>query len=482
MLLLTSTANAGKSFSMVGEWAMNRGVLVDIPINGGPNICVFKTTNALDLGTAADPGGCVGQGDHLPGFGFGRFPWPRTAAQVVFGFQQKNGGIPGSAAITTTGTNGSFTIPPGAFGQTFVGPTQVTATVMLVPTVVQLQTSLTAYGPASPGQASATSMVVSPTFLVQQPARMMANAWSQDVGQAGPGLPLVQIRPAADFQWCPGTLANGGAGGSCPGGAFTTSGPNMTGNVTGGTGTGLVDGILRYKAGANAFGGTMAMMLKGGGSTSVKFGSVTVAPTTMTLNGGGPISGGRTMLPLIAHLKFGDPPGSAAFGQPQVNGVGYAFNNTITLSSAPFHLDYKTSNSSLGVTTGGGMITASGPTGFGQAPGDTNNNWGFPWTTGDISNMNVELGPLLSAQTNTLTAKGSDNRDAQGNGTITLVAGGTANRILSGLDFAALEVVTMSFDDGLATPTMGPAGFATLTLLISLSAGFALRRRFASKA
>jgi hypothetical protein len=96
--------------------------------------------------------------------------------------------------------------------------------------------------------------------------------------------------------------------------------------------------------------------------------------------------------------------------------------------------------------------------------------------------MNVELGPLLSAQTNTLTAKGSDNRDAQGNGTITLVAGGTAFRILSGLDFAALEVVTMSFDDGLATPTMGPAGFATLTLLISLSAGFALRRRFASEA
>ena len=476
-LLLAGTANAGKSFSMVGEWAMNRGILVDIPINGGPNLCFFQDSNALNVttpGTAALAGGCVGAGDFLPGFGTGRFPWPRSANQVVFGFQQNNGGIPGAGALTTSGPGRSFTIPDGAFGQTWVGPTQISATVMLVPTVVQLQTSLTAQGPGNAAQAA----FAVPTFTIQQPARMMANAWSQDVGQAGPGLPLIQVRPAADFQWCPGTLANAGAGGLCPGGAFTV------GNtfITGGTGVGPVDGIIRYRAGANKFGGTMAMMLQGGGSTTVKFASITVPLTTMTLNGGPPIGGGRTMFPRIAHLKFGDPPGQAAFGQPQVNGVGYAFNNTITLSSAPFLLDFKTSNSILGVTTGGGMITASGsPTG-GAAPGDTNNNFGFPWTTGDISVMNVELGPLLSPQTNTLTAQGSDNRDANGNGTITLVAGGTANRILSGLDFAALEVVTMSFDDGLDAPTMGLAGFATLTLLISLSAGFALRRRFASEA
>ena len=126
------------------------------------------------------------------------------------------------------------------------------------------------------------------------------------------------------------------------------------------------------------------------------------------------------------------------------------------------------------------MITTSGPTGFGFLSADTNLNFGFPWTTGAVSVMNVELGPFLSAQTETLTGNGSDNRNAQGNGTITLVAGATSNRVLSGLDFTALEVVTMEFASD--TPSMGPAGLATTALLLSLTAGFALRRRFSSKA
>jgi hypothetical protein len=359
----------------------------------------------------------------------------------------------------------SFTVPDGAFSQTFPGGAQFTATVMLVPTVVQLQTGLTARGPGNAAQA----LGAVPTFAIQQPARFMRNAWSLDPGQAGPGIPLIQVRPAADFQWCPGTLANGGAGGLCPG---TT--------LIGGTGTGAVDGIVRYRAGPNRFGGTMAMMLRGNGSTSVTVGSLTVAPTTMTLMGGPGFS--RTMLPLIGHITFGTalPAGSTnpQFGQPQVAGVGYAFNNTITLAAAPFHLDFLTSNHVSGVISGGGMITTSGPTGFGSAPADINNNWGFPWTTGAISVMNVELGPFLSPQSGTLTAQGADNRNVFGLGTITLVAGGTANRITSGLDFPALEVVTMVFGPNPPVPSMGPAGLGTVALLMALAAGFALRRRF----
>ncbi|MCH7866863.1 MAG: hypothetical protein IH881_04155, partial [Myxococcales bacterium] len=94
---------------------------------------------------------------------------------------------------------------------------------------------------------------------------------------------------------------------------------------------------------------------------------------------------------------------------------------------------------------------------------------------------NVELAGA-SPQTDTLTARGFDGRDGNGNGSITLVAGGTTNRTTSHLEFPALDVVTLVFDDGLLTPSMGPAGLATVATLIALSAGFMLRRRFASEA
>ena len=463
-LVLASTASAGNSFSMTGEWAANRGALVDIPINGGPSLCVVvapdepPSKNALIPGPGTLPtpvGGCVGAGKYPPGTAPPRFAWPRSSMQPIFGFQQRKGGIPGAATITTSGPAGSFVIPPGAFGQAAPVPSS-TATVMLVPTVVQLQTALSAVGPPSPTHAAGAL----PTFAIQQPAAFMKDAWSMDAGQASTLLPIAQQRPMADFQWCPGTV---GAGGLCPG---TT--------LVGGTGAGALDGIVRYKSGPNKFGGTMGMMLGGGGSTSVRGGFITVAPTTMTLMGGPGF--GRTMLPLLAHLPFGGGP----IMNPQVQGVGYAFTNTIALAAAKFHADYLTSMHVSGVTSGGGMITTSGPTGFGTISADTNVNYGFPWTTGNVSVMNVELGPFLSGQTGTLTAMGADNRSAGGNGTITLVAGGTANRVLSGLDFEALEVVTLQFASN--TPSMGPAGLATTALLLSLTAGFALRKRFSSKA
>ena len=84
-------------------------------------------------------------------------------------------------------------------------------------------------------------------------------------------------------------------------------------------------------------------------------------------------------------------------------------------------------------------------------------------------------------QTGTLTAMGSDSRNAAGGGRITLVAGGTANRVVSGLDFEALEVLVLDFADIGAVPSMGPAGLATVGLLMALSAGYAIRGRFASK-
>jgi len=396
-LALAGTANA-KSFTMSGQWYMNRGPLIDIPINGGPELCLSGNIQ----------NGCVGV------------------------FRARNGGIPGGAVITPTNIGpANFVIPPHAFGQA-LGSQRVA--VAIIPTVVQLVTSFVYNGPADFTQAGAAV----PTFTANQVAKFRKNAWSKDPGQAG--------RSAPNFAWCPGV-----GGPACIPGLATPVG---------------VDGIVTYVSGANAFGGTMAMIIAGTGATSIVGGQIS-PPTPLA---------GTVMIPLLAHLPI-----MGAGTNPQVGGVGYAFRNTVMLGSAPLLIGFMTS---LG--TGAGLLTSTGPPltdGGGNPviiPGDTNVNWGFPWTTGTISVMNTEMSGTMN-QTGTLTAMGSDSRNAAGGGRITLVAGGTSNRTTSGLDFEALEVLVLDFADIGAVPSMGPAGLATVGLLMALSAGYAIRGRFASK-
>jgi hypothetical protein len=276
----------------------------------------------------------------------------------------------------------------------------------------------------------------------------MKDAWLNDPGQASAALGAGKIRAAADFTWCPGI-----GGPAC---VFPL-----------GNQPGALNGVVTNKAGPNRFGGTMALLLKGNGTTTI------VAGTT----------GGTAMVPLLAHLPFAM---GATFMNAQAQGVGYNFTNQVPLASAKMYIGFMTSKSAT--TPGAGLITSTGPplmttTGPGTMtqvmPGDTNLNYGMPWTTGAVSVMDMELGPFSSPQTNTITANGADHRTNAGKGSITLVAGGTSNRVVSGLDFTAMEVLTLNFSDGTPTPSMGPAGLATVALLMALSAGYAIRRRFA---
>lgn len=213
-----------KTFSMSGQWFGNRGPLIDIPINGGPQLCVGGSIKS----------GCVA------------FFKPRT------------GGVPGSqATISAMGVNpAAFTIAPGAFAQ--AQGLQFTP-VGIVPTVVQLATDFHAVGPASAAQAAAAV----PTFAIAQPAAFQSNAHNNDPGQTGGATP----RAAANFAWCPGV-----GGPACPSGLAATGAAN-------------IQGIVSYSAGGNVFGGTMGMMLKGTGAVSAIITSVTVptggAGTTM---------------------------------------------------------------------------------------------------------------------------------------------------------------------------------------------------------
>ncbi len=398
---LTFAGNAqAKDFSMTGQWFQNRGPLIDIPINGGPTVC-------FPAGTIKT--GCVGF------------------------FRPATGGIPGSAAtVSAMGVNpASFTIPPGAFGQ---AKGQQSTPVAIVPTVVQLVTAFTLSGPPSPAQATAAV----PTFLAAQPAVFQSNAHTNDPGQTAGATP----RAAANFAWCPGV-----GGPACPAGTA----------ATGSTG---VQGIVSYTAGPNVFGGTMGMLIKGTGATSIIL-------TTLTI--------GTTMG--FAHLPIA---GGTGFMNPQAGGVSYAYANSVMLGAATIYVGHSTTG--MGLVAGWGPpLTTGGPAMSPVlVPGDTNNNWGFPWTTGTVSVMNTEMQGTMS-QTGTLVGQGTDERTAAGKGSIVMVAGGTSHRVMSTLDFEALEVVVLNFSDGTPTPSMGPAGLATVATLMALTAGYAIRGRFGRK-
>jgi hypothetical protein len=94
---------------------------------------------------------------------------------------------------------------------------------------------------------------------------------------------------------------------------------------------------------------------------------------------------------------------------------------------------------------------------------------GFPATTGMIFALD------RSGNLNTFTWTGSDNRNANGHGSITLVASGYSNN-LQGEVFPHRLTVAMNI--GPMVPTMGAAGIAALGILLLISGGYAMRRRF----
>ena len=164
----------------------------------------------------------------------------------------------------------------------------------------------------------------------------------------------------------------------------------------------------------------------------------------------------------------------------QEQGGSYAFFGTAMFPAAPGHPGYKINfpctNALPPSPKGCSQIVSSPPsTTTAALAAGKNYNWGMPWTTGTVTVLNTET-IFLQPRTTTLTAMGSDSRDAMGAGNITLVAGGTSYRIQAEQNFAALDVVQMTIAPW--APALSPTGVALAGALIALSAGYILRRRF----
>ncbi len=395
-LLLAATADAQtRTLSMSGEWWQNRGPLVDIPINGGPVGCAPSI-----------PDGCTGLKPMFGGI-------QATAGGAATGMAPKAAGATAFFPIPVTGASpAGFSVNnSSAFTQVGGAANRQTAAVAGIPTVIQLQSQFSLMGP---GLVTTTGGNGGGTM-----ASFKANNWSVDPQQAA--------RLAANFTWCP------------PAGVCLTAGLGTYGDY---------GAKFTYTAGANAFGGTMAMMLRDTAVVSIAL----------------PTPAGAVLHQLVGGTT------NPTFG-PQMGGNKYFAHRSLVLANGPVHATFMTSTpctSGIGLPpspAGCDIITAQGPLIF-SLPGSANKDWGMPWTTGTVKIKNLAAGPNDPATT--FTAMGTDSRTVLGRGQITMVAGQTSERNPSGNHFSALDIVVLNFK---SSPTVPLASWPALVGMLAVVVG-----------
>jgi len=325
---------------------------------------------------------------------------------------------PAFGTVMVTGSSpATFTI---AASQGTLVPNLSTVAFPANPTAIQLSTSIGAIGP----KATNTTDPGAPTGFTRV---FSSQAWMREPG-----------RMAAQFSWCPG-------------------GPNP---ACAAPGLGAIPQRIVYTPTTNAFGGTASNVGSGSGTLSVIIGTTQGVP--LVVNG-----------PLVV-----------ASTAAAVDGRFYSATSTLMLGTAPIYVGYVTNTPctvSLPPTPQGcGQIVALGPTAPTPFPPQTNYNYGFPLTTGavTVSKTGTNQG---TPTTTVLTGAGSDSRTPLGRGQITLVAGGSINRVIPAVGVSQntmrFATTVLTLVDPPSSPSMGPMGLATGATLMLLAAGYAFRRR-----
>jgi hypothetical protein len=360
--------------------------------------------------TAAPIGGCLGG--------------PANPCYLI------SGGIAADGVVSATagGVGKQLTIPQSIFDAAplhLVGGPPGTRNIFGLPanpTVIQVSTQFAFDGPNLPG-------IMKSGFATTSPNGRMAPS----------------------FTWC----------------AAAASNPACTAPANGNP-----NGLVRYVAGPRGFGGTMRMLLAGGGDLSIKVGGVTNSVAS-------PVQ--------VIHNVIGGGGGTQIFGG------AYAATNNNVLAGGPITVPGHTLGTAglvckpgvdcadltvicPGAPGGPGCLGYTGVQ-VGAGPASTNTNYGFPFTTGQVK---AQVTDVAGTAPETFTTTGNDGRGIDG-GNIVLVAGGVTLRG-SGSSFASLERVSMTLlpvKEGV--PAMAPVGIVTFTTLMALAGGFALRRRSSKK-
>lgn len=345
--------------------------------------------------------------------------WLQRRGPIV---QIPQGGVDGNTIVSQTGgAPRTVMFPVGAFSL-MAAPGGTMTVAVPNPTIAQLATNFEIVAP----NATTSALGAGTTIGGPRPIggrignRVRANNWS-----------LSNTRQYGTFAWCPQAAMNPNCGNrdsSIPAGGGAP------------TGSGMFHGIMRYTPGANAFGGTMQLMLDtpfGPGDVAINLGTQV---GHQLIQGGGP-------------------------NPKQIVGGRYAQYDTNYLAAGVRTIPISRT-SPMGVILQGGP--SQGP--FGMAT--LNINYGFPWTTG----MLLGSGSMGGAGTTIQSFTGSDNRTSGGSGMLSLVAGGVSRRVGVGNTFIAADSIVMTFAPPGTVPAMTPSVAAGAALLM-LGAGFLLRKR-----
>lgn len=280
----------------------------------------------------------------------------------------------GSASVTVPSSGpASFVVQPGGISKP-LPPSGVTNRVMALPAnVLSVQTRNAFSGPpAAPIQTLKAGTPTPVTVASPAPWRNFhASAWLTQTGRVGP-----------DFTWCWGV-----------GGCGTPGSPGTIGN-------GTRPAVVKYRGGPNRFGGTMGLILKQAFGQLALISGLGVPPSGVIIL---PLQTGTNSLP---------------------EGRGYSAYQTNPIPSGAIYQYYTVTPTSGFI----GMVTNQ----LFVVPAAQNFARGFPWTTGTVL---VRKTGYLGSQPDfqTITAMGSDNRNAAGTtGNITLVAGSMTETLLAG--------------------------------------------------
>ena len=445
------------SVQMGGDWYSNRGPLIDIPVAGGAE---FRNpfVNGLDC-------------------------FPSTGCFA--GFKPRDGGLEAPittmAAVVPVTTNGTapatFNIPPAIF-EFNTAMVADGAAVTINPTVISLTTNFAAVAPGSAGITAMSFMSSGGATLTQilnpqlsftasrlnlttggavasivtsmiaggnaNPRVLRAGAWTSQTG-----------RPAPDFTFCRGGQTGFEAAGTHIklGGVFNCTTPNVTNDPATGPFGKAYNGLISYTAGPNQFGGTMMMLLDGGGNVVLFNGNTAITP-------GAPGAGGTaTTTPKVCFLPIGQA--GAAGLRNQVTGAGFMFASSAFLQPGPCYrglvqtpgqrvatlgpLLPTGTNTTMIPTPGNGTFTVD----FNVIPQSQNKNIGAPFTTGTVVVQNTGTNQGVP-QTSTLSLAGSLNT-TMGVGNITLVSGALSHSVVRGQNssyFTYVRMVTFAPEPG----------------------------------
>ncbi|MGE4608345.1 MAG: hypothetical protein AAEJ52_16520 [Myxococcota bacterium] len=261
-------------------------------------------------------------------------------------------------------------------------------------------------------------------------------------GAAGSGLTFMAggRTGAATVTWCPGQAITPSSNPAC---------------VDPGTPQHGIAGFLRYTSTGNQFGGP----IRGNAA-----GTADVGIRAAVANVSGPLPCDHALPTTVAN---GAPCRVAfALATPDPTGlIGGPFANVATTPGAPPPAPGGVRNAKVG--PGGTVLSVTSP-GLGEGVANPATNFGGPYTTGMVTvNQSAALG---TAEVFVLT--GSDAR-VDGVGTISLVAGGLSDRVLTGPN---ANRAWLNMTVGGNTPGLSSWGVGVLALLLA-SAGVWRARR-----